>query len=61
MPARLAEMVKMSERYMVSGSSTFSPILKAGVGAVGQAITSQASKASSKSSTISVRTWEAFS
>ncbi len=34
-PARLVEIVKMSERYICIGSSVFSPILKAGVGVVG--------------------------
>ena len=34
-------MVKMSDRYIVSGSSIFSPILKAVVGATGVTIISQ--------------------
>src|SRR6185312_4005484 len=34
-PTRLAGVVKMSERYMASGSSTFSPRRKAAVGVVG--------------------------
>ena len=34
-PARFTGMVKMSERYICSGSAVFSPILKAGVGATG--------------------------
>src|SRR3989338_3912684 len=34
-PARFAGPVKTSERYMETGSSIFSPILKAGVGDVG--------------------------
>ena len=34
-PARFAGVVKMSERYMASGSSTFSPSRKAADGAVG--------------------------
>ena len=59
-PARLAEMVKISERYMVRGSSVFSPSQKAGVGAVGVKITSQRLKASSKSFRIRVRTFSAF-
>ncbi len=60
MPARFAESVNMSDKYMVSGSSTFSPILKAGVGATGERMTSQASNAFLKSSMINVLTWEAF-
>jgi len=40
-PARFAERVKMSDRYIVNGSSIISPILKAGVGATGDRITSQ--------------------
>ena len=35
MPARLGDNVKISLRYMIRGSSIFSPILKAGVGATG--------------------------
>src|SRR3954468_18702911 len=35
MPARLQEIVKMSERYICSGSSDFSPTLNAAVGVVG--------------------------
>ena len=60
MPPRLAEMVKISDRYMVRGSSTFSPRRKAGVGATGVAITWQCSNAASKSRRIKARTWEAF-
>ena len=60
MPARFVEIVKMSERYIWSGSSIFSPILKAGVGVVGVRITSQLLKASWKSRLIRVRTCEAF-
>jgi len=59
-PARLADKVKMSDKYMVSGSSTFSPILNAGVGAIGDTMTSQLSNAFLKSSRISERTWEAL-
>ena len=43
-PARLTEMVKMSDRYILSGSSVFSPSRKAVVGATGAAIRSQLSK-----------------
>ena len=54
-------MVKMSDRYMVRGSSTFSPSRKAGVGATGVAMqVALVSKAASKSRRIRVRTWEAF-
>jgi hypothetical protein len=35
MPARFGDKVKISLRYIVRGSSIFSPILKAGVGATG--------------------------
>ena len=59
-PARFAEIVKMSERYICMGSSVFSPILKAGVGVVGVRMQSQSVKARSKSRLISARTWEAF-
>jgi len=55
-PARLTEIVKMSDKYICSGSWVFSPILNAVVGAVRVAITSQLLKASSKSRLISVRT-----
>src|SRR5579862_1534131 len=57
MAARLAEMVKMSERYIESGSADFSPILKAGVGEVGQMIASHFLNASVKSLRISERTF----
>ena len=59
-PARLAEMVKMSDRYMVRGSASFSPRRKAGVGDTGQAIRAQSLKAVSKSPRIRARTWEPF-
>src|SRR3990172_1567380 len=59
-PARLHEMVKISERYMVRGSATFSPILNAGVGEVGVTITSHLLNASSKSFFIMVLTCDAF-
>ena len=48
-PARFAEIVKMSERYIVSGSLIFSPILNAAVGEVGVIIASNFLNASSKS------------
>ena len=54
-PASEAGTVKTSERYIVSGSSTFSPSLKAGVGIVGHTRTSTFAKASSKSSSRSCR------
>ena len=53
MPARLAEMVKMSARYICTGSVT-SPSLKGKVGLAGAKMTSQAAKARSKSWRISV-------
>ena len=59
-PARLADMVKMSERYMVSGSEILSPILKATVGDVGVMMTSKFSNTLSKSCFISVLTFFAL-
>ena len=59
-PARFAESVKMSDKYMVRGSSVIAPNLKAGVGATGARITSQVSKALLKSLTINVLTWDAL-
>ena len=58
-PARFAEMVNRSDRYICRGSSVFSPNLKAGVGDVGVTITSQRLNASVKSWRISVRTLSA--
>jgi len=55
-PARLAEIVKISDKYILKGSSVRSPILKAQVGEVGVRITSTSPKALIKSSLISVRT-----
>ena len=46
-PVRLALTVKMSSRYIWSGSLVFSPSLNAGVGVVGVAITSARSNARS--------------
>ena len=46
MPAMLQVTVKTSHRYICSGSPVFSPALKAGVGLVGQRITSHFSNAS---------------
>ena len=60
MPARFAEIVNISERYIVSGSSVFSPILKAGVGDVGVIIASYFLNASSKSFLINVLTLSAL-
>ena len=54
-PERLAAMLKMSARYMWSGSSDFSPRRKAAVGEVGEAITSTSAKARVKSFRIKVR------
>ena len=56
MPARFSGSVHRSNMYMLSGSSTFSPSLKAVVGVVGDTRTSTCSKARSKSCWISVRT-----
>jgi hypothetical protein len=53
-------MVRMSERYIWSGSSIFSPNLKGGVGEVGVTMTSQRLNASVKSCRIRVRTLSAF-
>src|SRR5262245_16238030 len=55
-PARFTEMVRMSERYMVSGSSMRSPRRNAVVGATGVTSASQRAKACSKSRRMSVRT-----
>ena len=57
MPARFAGTVKMSARYICSGSAVFSPRRNGGVGVVGVATTSQARKACSKSRRMSVRTF----
>ena len=46
-PARFAGIVKMSDRYMASGSSVFSPIRNAVVGDVGETSTSKRSNARS--------------
>ncbi len=46
-PVRLALTVKMSFRYICSGSLVFSPSVNAGVGVVGVATTSTRSKARS--------------
>ncbi len=59
-PARFAEMFRISERYIWSGSSIFSPNLKAAVGEVGVTITSQCWKAWVKSSRMRERTLRAF-
>src|SRR2546426_1080170 len=59
-PARLTEMVKMSDRYMVSGSAVFSPRRKAVVGATGVTSASQRASACWKSRRMSVRTCCAF-
>jgi len=52
--ARLTDIVKISDIYIVRGSFVFSPNLKAVVGAVGVNITSTFLKADSKSSRILV-------
>ena len=60
MPARFADTVKTSDKYMLIGSSVFSPSLNATSGLVGVAITSHFAKALSKSCRSSVRTCWAF-
>src|SRR4030095_4647207 len=55
MPARLAPIVKMSLRYIASGSSVFSPILKGSVGEAGNSMKSARAKASWNSRRIRVR------
>ena len=59
-PAIEAGMVNMSLRYMVTGSSIFSPAAKAAVGAVGVSSTSHFSKACLKSRAIRARICWAF-
>ena len=59
-PAREAGTVKMSERYMVNGSSAFSPILNAGFGIEGHTTRSADENALSKSSVRSCRASIAF-
>ena len=59
-PAMLTVTVKMSLRYICSGSPLTSPMPKAGPGVVGVSSTSTFSNASSKSRLISVRTCCAF-
>ncbi len=59
-PARLHGRVKTSFRYIASGSLTFSPMRKAGVGEVGESTASTVRKASTKSCLMSVRTFCAF-
>ena len=54
-PARFTGIVKMSDRYIVSGSSVRSPSANAGVGATGMATTSTRSNAREKSRATSVR------
>src|SRR5438067_1888831 len=59
-PASGAETVKMSSKYICTGSSTLAPIGKAVVGDVGPMMTSQRSKAWAKSPAISRRTFCAW-
>ena len=59
-PARFADIVKISDRYILSGSPVFSPILNAAVGDVGVNMQSQDLNALSKSSFIFVLTFWAF-
>src|ERR1700759_3528651 len=53
-PARLQEIVKISDKYICNGSSDFSPILNAAVGVVGVTMASTCSNAFRKSLRISV-------
>src|SRR5882724_5322658 len=56
-PAMLGGIVRTSVRYMASGLSAFSPILKATVGEVGLTRTSKRSNAAANSRAITVRTF----
>ena len=56
-PARLAGIVVRSLRYIASGSSIFSPIGNAVVGADGETRTSTSSNAAAKSRCTRVRTF----
>jgi hypothetical protein len=56
-PARLTVTVNTSFRYMAIGSSDFSSMPKAALGAVGVSITSTFSNARVKSRAISARTF----
>ena len=58
-PAMFAGMVRMSLRYICTGSAIFSPILKATDGDVGITSASNRLKASANSFLISVRTLRA--
>ena len=53
-------MVAMSFKYIAKGSSTFSPMVKAVVGVVGETSTSTVSNAAAKSREINVRTFCAW-
>jgi hypothetical protein len=55
-PVRLAATVKMSLRYICTGSSALSPSGNAGVGVVGPAMTSHVASARRKSSAMRRRT-----
>src|SRR6185503_8717241 len=59
-PARFTVTVKMSLRYMATGSSALSPRLKAAEGAVGVSRASTFSHACSKSSAMRRRTFRAL-
>ena len=59
-PARFTGSVHRSKRYMLSGSSTLSPMGNAVVGVVGETRTSTLSNAVEKSRAISVRTFCAW-
>ena len=56
-PDKLAAIVNISARYIFKGSLDICPILKAGVGDVGEMIASTLSKALLKSSLIRVLTF----
>jgi hypothetical protein len=55
-PARFTEIVKMSERYIVTGSAVFSPSRNAVVGETGVTSASQVSNTFWKSIRMRVRT-----
>ena len=59
-PAMFTVTVKISFRYISTGSPDFSPIAKAGPGVVGVRIASTSSNAVSKSRLIRLRTFCAF-
>ena len=60
MPAKLVDRVNTSTRYMVRGSSSFSPILNAGMGETGVMRKSTSSNTLLNCFTIKVLTWHAL-